>query len=1225
VSPFANNPPIWPFPPNWRNRFTDRREWRTDVIRNPVAAEQRRALRRVPRRTYEFSLVLTRKMRAVFDNAMMRHAASTWLMPVWYDGRRLTEVAATGARTVVVQNTDHFDGGVPVRGVILEPSTLTAEEVYVLSASNGEIVLRDPLQSTHSINARFYPAVEMHMAESPSVQRLTDETWTATVQFLGVGERFLDAGPGIVDGPMVRDGLAADEFSGLAAYGSARWHMWMVRFMLSNSAVLRANGDVATADVLLNRALEMADAMIGPILRQTPTSDADITIAHNIGFAAKGDLPSERIAFDVALPVVNNAITIPGGLRGRYVTRVFSIHPVNAIRVSDDPNGAAMIGTTRADLRISSWSTRGDNTVLSPLPGGVLNGQTWMVNYAYRDGSFTPISKAHAPVPLARALSVGSVVCDPGSFQALLEMLEELITGDPRPGAATFWTQWRESAYLTIEKINRQNDGRQVIAQRPGEPVVPPDGFFCGADHPSAKVPVGAGLKQSWRGHAFWRRDTNGDVFAVVPAAPNRARVRYGRLFYDKVRLATAYQDADHFLHVAMSCSIKPSEPDQVLVFLSSSDLDDETARWYVNVAPYTAFVAGTGPGSVVNLLVPVGDFRKLSVDSNGNPVWGATMPAGQRVRAFGVEVRSAASYEIRIRSMRLVGGSSASWVTSNLTAALRGAPVPYSPGAMQNRVSFNATTARIDRPSGRLFVGDQCQAAWQRARVTSLDSAVAAFYGTQSVMVSSRLSVLNGSNALAYTMSHLTSAAVTKARIALLNEQGLRFLQRAQDEHVARGGPRGPMANSLVLNFPETTEAGVPTPFSWTYSDPERPDADLVRHQSSAVLSAAYTAWLAASNNYATVREVGAVISVDWLTWLNTAWDGLGSPPRRVPDPAVSGPISDADDPCVASEALAAATLIKATFPTTHDAVCNSVITKAWGYLESLRRTTGVMAGTWSVDPARRLWSSREHAALSGMLQVMHDRFAALPAGLVTKAAIRARMAALASWLDANTRNGWVNTLPDGQAVFEGRTVLVVPPDYREASPMDYESFIETIDAQVGPVYRVDTAGRVLPAWRYSWFLRGRAAHAAFSRFLDAVKGRSTSFWLPTFANDLQLVETVTGSATEIVVRYAALADTNATRDAIMVQMRDGTRYFRRIIGGMAGNTDIEAITIDAPFGTTITPAAVLRVSFMSVARLDQDGIEITHETDSEGVSTVSAMIREAPVIRREEAAFSA
>jgi hypothetical protein len=84
------NLPVWSFEPNWSSTVTETLEWLTDVMTSPSGSEQRRTLRYLPRRFYEFTTMLVDAERRFFDNLLIRSGSARWYMPLWQDTNVIT-------------------------------------------------------------------------------------------------------------------------------------------------------------------------------------------------------------------------------------------------------------------------------------------------------------------------------------------------------------------------------------------------------------------------------------------------------------------------------------------------------------------------------------------------------------------------------------------------------------------------------------------------------------------------------------------------------------------------------------------------------------------------------------------------------------------------------------------------------------------------------------------------------------------------------------------------------------------------------------------------------------------------------------------------------------------------------------------------------------------------------------------------------------------------------
>jgi hypothetical protein len=80
---------------------------------------------------------------------------------------------------------------------------------------------------------------------------------------------------------------------------------------------------------------------------------------------------------------------------------------------------------------------------------------------------------------------------------------------------------------------------------------------------------------------------------------------------------------------------------------------------------------------------------------------------------------------------------------------------------------------------------------------------------------------------------------------------------------------------------------------------------------------------------------------------------------------------------------------------------------------------------------------------------------------------------------------------------------------------------------------------------------------------------------------------------------------------------MRNGLRIYRKILSSTVSSEGLyELLELDSPPGVNLTPDNVLRISFLTFCRLDQDTIELVHHSDSRGVTTANLVWRTDPGI---------
>ena len=192
---------------------------------------------------------------------------------------------------------------------------------------------------------------------------------------------------------------------------------------------------------------------------------------------------------------------------------------------------------------------------------------------------------------------------------------------------------------------------------------------------------------------------------------------------------------------------------------------------------------------------------------------------------------------------------------------------------------------------------------------------------------------------------------------------------------------------------------------------------------------------------------------------------------------------------------------------------------------------------------------------------------------------------------------------------------VLDDQPDEVDNLSHTYQRIMTVLDNKFGLPAMTDTGGAGFDLRQFTWFLNGRQAHAAWRSKMYALAGQLTPLWVPTFFHDLVMASPMAAADTYMSVAlcgYTACGGSSlAGRQDIRIELTDGTHMYRRITAsGVVGNTEQLAM---APLGRDLGPLDVTRISFMSFCRLSADAVAVKHITDISGITTATALFREA------------
>lgn len=171
------------------------------------------------------------------------------------------------------------------------------------------------------------------------------------------------------------------------------------------------------------------------------------------------------------------------------------------------------------------------------------------------------------------------------------------------------------------------------------------------------------------------------------------------------------------------------------------------------------------------------------------------------------------------------------------------------------------------------------------------------------------------------------------------------------------------------------------------------------------------------------------------------------------------------------------------------------------------------------------------------------------------------------------------------------GRPVQTDPSLTRAPLTASLRRAVEYVDNGFGPVLIEPLRDLFERGEAITLKAQGAAERWALRRWLWSLRGRQASFWLPTWARELQLRAAMTsGSALMRVVPVAGLAA--YVGRAILLEMPSGFR-FRTITAAVADGAD-HRLTLSSSLGEPV--AIGVKVHFLTLVRSDADRIEIRH-----------------------------
>ena len=835
-----------------------------------------------------------------------------------------------------------------------------------------------------------------------------------------------------VNGPLIKNGLIANAFHsevGRGGYfappsGTSEGQSVAIyaAFRAYETLIGGTTEEQAAANYYRSLAYEMLDALHnsanpyeGAMLRQPiPTDPNTITLLHWL-FAAKGDINAQGINYAYATTKTSGKLVIPatvvGHKGGADVFRVYQIYPQSSYLLYNNPwspsyDSTSPVSDTSIAITDSDWVKVG-STVEITIPAGAPSGITaWNVIYGYdNSGVVIQQGEAQEAYPAWTKIADGYAACAPDTFMWFELALSKAIEHDARSGMATQWTNLRAASRRTAVRGQNVSDLREVFRPLPGFAVIPtsgePSGMFCFSTHPSATPPpsevIAAGGNSAWIGYNFWSRDSNGDVLGTVPSGTGQ--VQLGRGMNDSWRTSTSYQDPDQYLYVSVAINKTFTTGEKLYVYVSSTKFYSAETRWYADITEYGGLTTQTGT-NVAQLLIPRTDFKRKDGDN-------AVLPAGTRFENFGISIEGAGPYVVRLRDLRLVSGPSTSWVTSNFTRSIKGSQTPFFPGAHPFAINADVINQQFVGWNGSPFHGYQLAALWYW-----LGADAVAVHGTIDPSISLPVADKDGVVSFPITTTNVNTTA--KSANAMLCEQQLLFLDAAQKRYQedASAATPGPFAHTFVVNTPARISLGNPTPHTWVYTNDD-PNTRWTGYAARVAENLSYLAFNTGSDpTFGDARALAITLATNWLTAVDVIWPNLDGkvvgdglvygPPTDFPDPRISAPLTDYEEPHFAALILRACLYLKMA-DATKATLCNALIVRAWDYLEMIYAgvpTSSAMRGTWSTDPANELWYGFHEFEILTTLAAMASHSGSLPAE-IDVATVRQRMVETGSWLE--------------------------------------------------------------------------------------------------------------------------------------------------------------------------------------------------------------------------------
>ena len=192
----------------------------------------------------------------------------------------------------------------------------------------------------------------------------------------------------------------------------------------------------------------------------------------------------------------------------------------------------------------------------------------------------------------------------------------------------------------------------------------------------------------------------------------------------------------------------------------------------------------------------------------------------------------------------------------------------------------------------------------------------------------------------------------------------------------------------------------------------------------------------------------------------------------------------------------------------------------------------------------------------------------------------------------------------------YRGFPVLEHRSDETRDPSASFARRFDLLDGEVGRSHLDDLSGLAWTTQSHAWRLMGRAERAAHRSLLYGLQGRAEALWLPTWTDDLEVIETIGESAVTLTVAACGISRSlrqQAGRRHIRIELTDSTVFYRAVEASseiaLANGDTGERLRLDAALGRLVTPERVRLACWMALVTLAGDTVELQHHADSEGL----------------------
>lgn len=183
-------PPVFSFLPNWAGGVLERIEYLTEIFSSETDEEQRRSMRRFPRRSIEAQFLRANNQRAALATWLAGVGRRVCRVPLWFEQYRPEGGLSVGQTQIDVEDLalrEFTDSSYPEGGEILvidrHPGLWEVATIASRIGGASRIILAEGLTRDWSPGVRIVPLRRARVLDVAQVGNVTDRVATAAIRF----------------------------------------------------------------------------------------------------------------------------------------------------------------------------------------------------------------------------------------------------------------------------------------------------------------------------------------------------------------------------------------------------------------------------------------------------------------------------------------------------------------------------------------------------------------------------------------------------------------------------------------------------------------------------------------------------------------------------------------------------------------------------------------------------------------------------------------------------------------------------------------------------------------------------------------------------------------------------------------------------------------------------------------------------------------------------------